>query len=76
MALDPSTEDFTKILDFTVQLARSAGVVILAGSDAILSVVTDVGEKKNSVDLVTEWDVKVENHVRKEIATAYPAFKL
>lgn len=29
-----------------------------------------------SVDLVTEWDVRVEEFVRSEIAKAHPTFKL
>ena len=36
----------------------------------------NVDEKKNSVDLVTEYDVKVEELVKKEIAGKYPDFEL
>ena len=70
-----SQAELQSILDFTVALARKAGVLILEGSEAIrASGATD--EKKNSVDLVTEYDVRVEELVKREISTAYPTFKL
>ncbi|KAF9469660.1 hypothetical protein BDZ94DRAFT_1151106 [Collybia nuda] len=73
--LTPS--DLQAILDFTVILAKTAGKLILDGSAAIhaSSGDSDVSEKKNSVDLVTEYDVKVEELVKKEIQTRYPEFK-
>lgn len=67
--------DLRSILTFTVKLALTAGTVILEGSQAIQSA-SDVNEKKNSVDLVTEYDVAVEELVKSEIAKAYPDFKL
>lgn len=74
--LTPS--ELKAILDFTVSLARTAGQLILEGSAAIQasSSDSDISEKKNSVDLVTEYDVKVEELVKKEIKTKYPEFKL
>lgn len=63
------------VLAFTVNLARTAGTLILEGSQAIQSS-SDVNEKKNAVDLVTQYDVAVENLVMGEIKRAYPAFKL
>jgi myo-inositol-1(or 4)-monophosphatase len=75
--LTPS--DLQSILLFTVALARTAGALILEGSEAIQSASSkdsDVGEKKNSVDLVTEYDVRVEELVKKEIKVAFPGFKL
>ncbi|ETW79754.1 hypothetical protein HETIRDRAFT_63751 [Heterobasidion irregulare TC 32-1] len=72
--LTPS--DLRDILAFTVNLARTAGKLILEGSHAIQNAsASDIGEKKNSVDLVTEYDVKVEELVKNEIAKAYPNFK-
>lgn len=73
-----TTQDLESILEFTVALARTAGDLILEGSDAIQSVSAskDVNEKKNSVDLVTEYDVRVEELVKKELATKYPTFHL
>lgn len=68
--------DLQSILDFTIALAYEAGDVILAGSEAIQSVGSNVDEKKNSVDLVTEYDVKVEELVRKRISEKYPDFQL
>ena len=68
--------DLEAILDFTVSLAKTAGQLILKGSEAIQSTGSDVNEKKNSVDLVTEYDVRVEELVKKEIGAKYPAFKL
>ncbi|KAJ7754959.1 hypothetical protein DFH07DRAFT_822293 [Mycena maculata] len=72
-----TTHDLESILEFTVALARTAGELILEGSEAIQSVQAskDVSEKKNSVDLVTEYDVRVEELVKKELATKYPNFK-
>ncbi|KAJ7459082.1 hypothetical protein B0H11DRAFT_2060343 [Mycena galericulata] len=72
-----TTQDLESILEFTVTLARTAGDLILEGSEAIQSVIAskDVNEKKNSVDLVTEYDVRVEELVKKELATKYPSFK-
>ncbi|KAI6136172.1 myo inositol monophosphatase [Pisolithus sp. B1] len=66
--------ELRSILTFTVNLARTAGTLILEGSQAIQSA-SDVNQKKNSVDLVTEYDVAVENLVMSEIKKAYPTFK-
>ena len=72
-----SSVDLQEILQFTVSLARAAGKVILEGSEAIQAASTnDVSEKKNSVDLVTEYDVRVEELVKKEIRHRYPGFNL
>jgi myo-inositol-1(or 4)-monophosphatase len=67
-------EGLEEILAFTIQLARNAGKIILEGSSAIREGV--VNEKVNAVDLVTEWDVKVEKYVREKIANKYPGFQL
>ena len=72
---DISSTDLEDILAFNIALARKAGEVILAGSQAILSS-GNVDEKKNSVDLVTEYDVKVEELVRRELSEKYPSFGL
>ncbi|KAF8640735.1 hypothetical protein AX17_000386 [Amanita inopinata Kibby_2008] len=68
--------DLQSILEFSIKLAHEAGALILQGSEAITSADTqsDVGEKKNSVDLVTEYDVKVEELVRNKIKAEYPDF--
>ena len=71
--LEPA--ELRSILAFTVNLARTAGTLILEGSQAIQAS-SDVNEKKNSVDLVTQYDVAVENLVMGEIKKAYPSFKL
>ena len=72
-----SPTELQKILAFTAELARKAGAFILEGSHAIQRAgAGSVGEKKNAVDLVTEYDVKVEELVRREIASAYPHFQL
>ncbi|KAI0297623.1 hypothetical protein B0F90DRAFT_1634034 [Multifurca ochricompacta] len=74
---DPlSPTELQEILAFTKALARKAGALILEGSHAIQRAgLGSVGEKKNAVDLVTEYDVKVEELVRGEIAQAYPHFQ-
>lgn len=71
--------DLKEILSFTTNLARKAGALILEGSIAIQSASSkdsDVNEKKNSVDLVTEYDIRVEELVKKELKTQYPTFQL
>jgi len=76
MSTELSANDLQDILSFTVTLSRKAGALIIEGSEAIHSASSkDVSEKKNSVDLVTEYDVKVEELVKKEIKETYPEFK-
>lgn len=67
--------ELRSILVFTVNLARLAGTIIPEGSKAIQST-SFIDEKKNSADLVTEYDVAVENLVMTEIKNAYPNFRL
>lgn len=76
MAASPlGPTELRSILAFTVKLARLAGTIILEGSQAIQST-SFVDEKENSADLVTEYDIAVENLVRTEIKNAYPSFQL
>ncbi|KAH9952249.1 hypothetical protein BGW80DRAFT_1440907 [Lactifluus volemus] len=71
-----SSAELREILEFTIELARKAGALMLEGSQAIQRASAGgVGEKKNAVDLVTEYDVKVEDLVRGEIARGYPHFQ-
>ena len=74
-SIELSDADLQSILEFTSTLARKAGDLMLEGSEAIAAS-GDVNEKKNSVDLVTEYDVRVEELVRGEIKKAYPEFQL
>lgn len=72
-----SASDLSSVLDFSLKLAREAGVIILEGSNAILrSKADEIEEKKNSVDLVTEYDKGVEDLVRKRTKSTYPNFDL
>ncbi|KIM47720.1 hypothetical protein M413DRAFT_439397 [Hebeloma cylindrosporum] len=75
-ATDLTSEQLQSILAFVSNLARNAGSLILEGSAAIQSASSGSGveEKKNSVDLVTEYDVKVEELVKKELKSQYPSF--
>ena len=69
--------ELQEILRFTTELALKAGALTLEGSHMIQRADPDsIGKKKNAVDLVTEYDVKVEELVRSEIARAYPHFQL
>ncbi|KDQ18209.1 hypothetical protein BOTBODRAFT_63897 [Botryobasidium botryosum FD-172 SS1] len=71
-----NTSELKDILAFAVSLSHRAGDLILEGSKAIRTAAGQgVGEKKNAVDLVTEWDVKVEEMIKREVAAAYPSFK-
>ncbi len=74
MATELNEDDLYELYKFTKQLAKAAGALILQGSKAIREeyAVTSVQEKKNPVDLVTEWDVKVENYVQTLIVDRYP----
>ncbi|KAI0779024.1 hypothetical protein BD413DRAFT_466746 [Trametes elegans] len=74
MAATLSQADLQGILDFTVALAREAGALILQGSEAIRASGA-MDEKKNSVDLVTEYDVRVEELVKSRLSAQYPTFK-
>ena len=74
--IELSLTDLQQILTFTIGLARKAGDLILEGSRAVQSAPAEGINEKNSVDLVTEYDVKVETMVKEEIAKAYPVFKL
>ena len=67
--------DLERILVFTQALALRAGALILEGSRAILAT-GNVNEKKNEVDLVTEYDVRVEELVKGELGKEYKGFKL
>ncbi|KAH8119750.1 inositol monophosphatase [Phellopilus nigrolimitatus] len=70
-----TSEKLKEILGVSIKLAREAGKLILEGSDAILrSAAEAVEEKKNSVDLVTQYDKGVEELVKKELGQAYPGF--
>jgi len=74
-SVELSDADLQSILEFTSTLARKAGELILEGSEAIAAS-GSVDEKKNSVDLVTEYDVRVEELVKEEIKKIYPGFQL
>jgi myo-inositol-1(or 4)-monophosphatase len=71
-----SPDHLQDILQFTTQLAREAGDLILQGSKEIQSAGSSVEEKLNAVDLVTKWDVAVEELVKNRIEEKYPTFKL
>jgi myo-inositol-1(or 4)-monophosphatase len=72
-----SADDLRNLLAFTSDLARKAGKLILEGSHAIQQAPPEaVNEKKNAVDLVTEYDVRVEELVKSEIQRAYPTYSL
>lgn len=73
---DFSAHELQSILQFTVDLVQAAGKVILEGSDAIHEGGLQFSEKKSSVDIVTEYDVRVEDMVKESIQKAYPDFAL
>ncbi|KAF7311216.1 Inositol-1-monophosphatase [Mycena kentingensis (nom. inval.)] len=71
--------DLIEILAFCTELARKAGSLIVEASEAIQSAPaseSSVQEKQNAVDLVTEYDVRVEELLQKELRAKYPEFKL
>lgn len=60
MRMALTSHNLLEIQTFTINLARRAGNLIIEGSNAILASPQGVNEKKNSVDLVTEWDLRVQ----------------
>lgn len=78
MSIELTSVELQRILVFVTELARTAGALILEGSEAIRGTTSGsvVDEKKNSVDLVTEYDVRVEELVKGELSKQYPGFKL
>ncbi|KAG8875495.1 hypothetical protein FRB98_007795 [Tulasnella sp. 332] len=77
MSTELSQKQLEAILEFSIDIAKQAGALILEGSQVIrqhLGGVSTVDEKKNSVDLVTEYDVRVEDLVRSKISSDYPTF--
>lgn len=80
-----SSAELETVYQFSVNLAKKAGALIIEGSQSIRNQLgsnhssdssSTVDSKKNSVDLVTEWDVRVEDLVRSEIEKEYPNFGL
>ncbi|KAG8947046.1 hypothetical protein FRC04_011226 [Tulasnella sp. 424] len=75
MTITLSESEQEALLEFSIQLAKEAGAVILQGSKSIRQELgSGVDSKKNSVDLVTEWDVKVEEIVQNAVREKYPNF--
>ena len=76
--MELSHAELEDILQFSKDIARQAGALILKGSLAVTSQQhsDSVNQKKNSVDLVTEWDLKVETFVKSELLRKYPSFLL
>jgi myo-inositol-1(or 4)-monophosphatase len=72
-SIELSDTDLQDLLQFTVGLATAAGKQIRQGSEAV----STVDEKKNAVDLVTEWDKAVEALIKDKISAKYgPRFGL
>ncbi|BGP47653.1 hypothetical protein JCM10450v2_003518 [Rhodotorula kratochvilovae] len=72
------TPDFEAVYRFTLELAKDAGALILAGSSqrtASADASHGADTKKNRVDLVTETDQAVEAFIKDRIAKTYPSFK-
>ncbi|KAG8976557.1 hypothetical protein FRC05_003396 [Tulasnella sp. 425] len=75
MTITLSESEQEALLEFSIQLAKDAGAVILQGSKSIRQELgSGIDSKKNSVDLVTEWDVKVEEIVQDAVRAKYPNF--
>ncbi|KAL1919279.1 uncharacterized protein VTP21DRAFT_1971 [Calcarisporiella thermophila] len=69
-------EDLFELLDFAIQLAKNAGVIIRDGIQRRYTGNISVCSKDgNPSDLVTETDQAVEKFVKQEIAKTYPKHK-
>ncbi|KAF3401862.1 Inositol monophosphatase 2 [Penicillium rolfsii] len=68
-----TTPNLKEIHDFLVSLAYKAGDII---TNAILdNLNSDTGSKKNSADLVTEYDRAVENMISTSLKDKYPDYE-
>nr|XP_031857614.1 uncharacterized protein CI109_007009 [Kwoniella shandongensis]KAA5524686.1 hypothetical protein CI109_007009 [Kwoniella shandongensis] len=67
--------EYQEILDFAYSLAEKASETIRTASANRWAMSTEVDEKKNSVDLVTETDQAVEEMIKSAIAAKYPSHK-
>lgn len=75
MSTELTKTQLQQILKFATSLAREAGALILTGSTALhANSAATSDEKKNSVDLVTEYDVAVEKLVQEKLKAEYPSF--
>ena len=63
--------DLDNVHDALVNLAKRAGEMITSARPST----TDLGTKKNSVDLVTETDAAVEKMISSTLMVKYPTFK-
>jgi len=75
---DLSEKELQELLEFSIDIARKAGALILEGSQSIRQQLgsSTIDSKTNSVDLVTEWDVKVEELIKNAIQKTYPDYGL
>ncbi|WVQ79193.1 hypothetical protein IAT38_001289 [Cryptococcus sp. DSM 104549] len=67
--------DYAEILEFAYGLAEKATATILDASAKRWTAASDLNEKKNSVDLVTETDQAVEEMIKAAVAERFPAHK-
>lgn len=64
--------DLKEIHDFAVEVAKKAGVILIEASKTRS---TNIRLKKNTVDIVTETDEKLEEFIRSKILSRYPHHK-
>jgi myo-inositol-1(or 4)-monophosphatase len=76
-----SAFDLQEVLAFAIDLSKTAGKIIVEGSEKRFKA-QDEGKsdyediiKKNTADLVTEYDQKTEALVKEEISRKYPSHK-
>ncbi|XAO26183.1 hypothetical protein I312_105017 [Cryptococcus bacillisporus CA1280] len=67
--------EYSEIFDFAYDLAEKASKIILEASAKRWVSTSDLNEKKNSVDLVTETDELVERMIKSAVAEKYPHHK-
>lgn len=67
--------EYSEIFDFAYDLAEKASKLILEASAKRWVSTSDLNEKKNSVDLVTETDELVEQMIKSAVAEKYPHHK-
>lgn len=66
--------DFKEIYDFAIDVAEKAGHMLVTASQH-RTVDQNIRLKKNTVDIVTETDEKVEQFIKNEITKKYPEHK-
>jgi len=68
-------QDQEKLLVDLIALAKRAGEVMKTGSAQMFAEPDNFLKKATAVDLVTQWDVKVEKLIQNDLEASWPGFQ-